>query len=126
MLLIVTDDRKLRREVLEETGVRIGRPIFLTEALDAEGDGGLVSLFYVAGGISPGDIDLHESAGIGVHSIGDLDCLPLAPFVSRAIRSHLMPALDLRSVSPRGGEVFPGQPGQDRMVPEHVTRGEQT
>jgi 8-oxo-dGTP diphosphatase len=85
----------VRREVLEETGVQIGQPVFLTEELDAEGDGRLVSLFYVAGGISPADIDLHEGAGVGVHGIGDLDHLPVAPFVYRAVRSHLVPALGL-------------------------------
>lgn len=85
----------LRREVLEETGLRIGRPVFLTEEPDTEGDGRLVSLFYVAGGISPADIDLREGAGVGVHGFGELDQLKLAPFVFRAIRSHLEPALGL-------------------------------
>jgi 8-oxo-dGTP diphosphatase len=79
----------VRREVLEETGVSIAEPVFLTEELDAEGDGRLVSLFYVAGGITPDDIDLSEGAGVGVHAIADLDSLPVAPFVYRAIRSHL-------------------------------------
>jgi 8-oxo-dGTP diphosphatase len=88
-----TAEQALRREVLEETGLSIGRPVFLTEAPDTEGDGRLVSLFYVAGGISPADIDLREGAGIGVHEISDLDRLPLAPFVRRAVCSHLIPAL---------------------------------
>lgn len=84
----------VRREVLEETGLRIAEPVFLTEELDAEGDGRLVSLFYVVGGISPGDIDLREGAGVGVHAIGDLDRLPVAPFVLRAVRSRLAPLLE--------------------------------
>jgi 8-oxo-dGTP diphosphatase len=90
-------EQALRREVLEETGLRIGHPVFLTEEVDAEGDGRLVSLFYVAGGISPADIDLQEGAGVGVHSVGDLDHLQVAPFVYRAVRSHLAPALGLDS-----------------------------
>ncbi len=89
-------EQALRREVLEETGIRIGQPVFLAEELDAEGDGRLVSLFYVAGGISPEDIDLREGAGVGVHGIDDLDRLPVAPFVCRAVRSRLAPALGLR------------------------------
>jgi 8-oxo-dGTP pyrophosphatase MutT (NUDIX family) len=84
----------VRREVLEETGIRVEAPVFLTEEVDAEGDGRLVSLFYVAGGIAPGDIDLREGAGVGVHAFGDLDRLPVAPFVYRAVRSHLVPALN--------------------------------
>ena len=84
----------VRREVFEETGLKITKPIFLTEEIDAEGDGRLVSLFYVAGGIAPGDIDLREGAGVGVHAIGDLDRLKVAPFVLRAVRSHLVPVLD--------------------------------
>lgn len=84
----------VRREAFEETGLKIAEPVFLTEEVDAEGDGRLVSLFYVAGGITPGDIDLREGAGVGVHAIGDLDRLPVAPFVLRAVRSHLLPMLD--------------------------------
>jgi ADP-ribose pyrophosphatase YjhB (NUDIX family) len=84
----------VRREVLEETGLRIAEPVFLTEEVDAEGDGRVVSLFYVAGGIAPGDIDLREGAGVGVHAIGDLDRLKVAPFVLRAVRSHLAPVLN--------------------------------
>jgi 8-oxo-dGTP diphosphatase len=86
-------EQAVRREVLEETGLAIGPPTFLTEAPDTEGDGRLVSLFYLTGGITPADIDLHEGAGVGVHRIEDLDQLPVAPFVRRAIRSHLLPAL---------------------------------
>jgi 8-oxo-dGTP diphosphatase len=84
----------VRREMLEETGIQIEAPVFLTEEVDAEGDGRLVSLFYVAGGITPGDIDLHEGAGVGVHALADLDRLPVAPFVHRAVREHLAPMLD--------------------------------
>lgn len=83
----------VRREVFEETGLRIAEPVFLTEEVDAEGDGRLVSLFYVVGGIAPDDIDLREGAGVGVHGIGDLAGLKVAPFVHRAVRSHLVPAL---------------------------------
>jgi 8-oxo-dGTP pyrophosphatase MutT (NUDIX family) len=83
----------VRREVFEETGLKIAEPVFLAEEVDAEGDGRLVSLFYVVGGIAPGDIDLREGAGVGVHAIGDLDRLPVAPFVLRAVRSHLVPVL---------------------------------
>jgi hypothetical protein len=43
------------------------------------------SLFYVTGGIAPADIDLHEGAGVGVHSVGDLERLKVAPFVYRAV-----------------------------------------
>jgi len=78
---------------VEETGITVQHPLFLADEVDVEGDGRLISLFYIAGGISPQDIDLQEGAGIGVHSIGDLDCLCVAPFVYRAIRSHLVPAL---------------------------------
>lgn len=88
-------EQAVRREVLEETGLRIEHPLFLTEEPDTEGDGRLVSLFYVAGGICPEDIDLREGAGVGVHGIADLDHLPVAPFVYRAIRSHLVPALSM-------------------------------
>jgi hypothetical protein len=75
----------------------IQHALFLTDEVDAEGDGRLVSLFYTSGGIMPEDIDLQEGAGIGVHSIGDLDRLPVAPFVYRAIHSHLVPAPRQRS-----------------------------
>jgi 8-oxo-dGTP diphosphatase len=95
-----TADQALRREVMEETGIAIDRPAFLTEVPDTEGDGRLVSLFYVTGGISPQDIDLHEGAGVGVHAMGDLDHLPVAPFVRRAIHSHLMPALGMHPCGP--------------------------
>jgi len=90
-------EEAVRREVLEETGLRIGQPVFLTEEVDAEGDGRLVSLFYVAGGISPADIDLREGAGVGVHDIGDLDHLRVAPFVYRAVHTQLVPRLALDS-----------------------------
>jgi ADP-ribose pyrophosphatase YjhB (NUDIX family) len=83
----------VRREVFEETGLRIAEPVFLTEEVDVEGDGRLVSLFYVVAGIGPDDIDLREGAGVGVHDIGELGRLPVAPFVYRAVRSHLVPAL---------------------------------
>jgi 8-oxo-dGTP pyrophosphatase MutT (NUDIX family) len=97
----------VRREVFEETGLKITAPVFLTEEADAEGDGRLVSLYYVIGGIAPGDIDLREGAGVGVHAIGDLDRLPVAPFVLRAVRSHLAPTLDgsFRLRAARAGDI---------------------
>jgi 8-oxo-dGTP diphosphatase len=89
-------DEALRREVLEETGVEVRDPIFLTEATDHEGDGRLVALFYVRGGITAADIELTEGAGIGVHRLEDLDRLKVTPFVRRAIKCHLVPALTKR------------------------------
>jgi 8-oxo-dGTP pyrophosphatase MutT (NUDIX family) len=86
-------DQALRREVLEETGIEVRDPIFLTEAIDHEGDGRLVALFYVRGGITASDIELTEGAGVGVHALEDLDGLKVTPFVRRAIKSHLVPAL---------------------------------
>ena len=44
----------VRREVSEETGLQIADPIFLTEAVDHEGDGRTVSLFYIVGGVRRG------------------------------------------------------------------------
>ena len=79
------------REVREETGLQIADPIFLTETVDHEGDGRMVSLFYIVGGVRPEDIDLHEGAGIGVHRIEALPYLKMTPFVRRAIYSHLLP-----------------------------------
>jgi ADP-ribose pyrophosphatase YjhB (NUDIX family) len=81
------------REVREETGLLIADPIFLTEAVDHEGDGRTVSLFYMVGGVRPQDIDLHEGAGVAVHAIADLPCLKITPFVRRAIYSHLLPVI---------------------------------
>jgi hypothetical protein len=74
----------------------ITEPRLLTEAVDVEGGGRLVSLFYVRGGISPEQIDLHEGAGVGVHSLDDLEDLEVTPFVRRAITSHLTPLLRAR------------------------------
>jgi ADP-ribose pyrophosphatase YjhB (NUDIX family) len=81
------------REVQEETGLQIADPIFLTEAVDHEGDGRTVSLFYLVGGVRPEDIDLQEGAGVGVHRIEDLPGLKITPFVRRAIYSHLLPVV---------------------------------
>ena len=39
-------------------GLVIRDPIFLTDVVDHEGDGRLVSLFYIVGDYRPGDIDL--------------------------------------------------------------------
>ena len=83
----------LLREVQEETGLVITDPIFLTEAMDHEGDGRLVSLFYIVGDFRAEDIDLHEGAGVGIQRIADLPGLKVTPFVRRAIESHLLPAI---------------------------------
>lgn len=88
-----TVDEALRREVLEETGLVVEDAELLTEAVDREGNGRLVSLYYVVGGIEPDRIDLHEGAGVGVFSLDELDRLDLVPFVRRAIDAHLAPLL---------------------------------
>jgi 8-oxo-dGTP diphosphatase len=88
-----TVEEAVRREVREETGLQIADPVFLTEAVDHEGDGRAVSLFYIVGGVSPGDIDLREGAGVGVHRVEDLPELKVTPFVRRAIHSHLLPII---------------------------------
>ncbi len=88
-----TIEDALLREVREETGLQIADPIFLTEAVDHEGDGRTVSLFYIVGGVLPEDIDLHEGAGVGVHRIEALPRLKMTPFVRRAIYSHLLPLI---------------------------------
>ena len=90
----------VRREVSEETGLQIADPIFLTEAVDHEGDGRTVSLFYIVGSVRPEDIDLHEGAGVGVHRIEDLPGLKMTPFVRRAIYSHLLPLIAERLAAP--------------------------
>jgi 8-oxo-dGTP pyrophosphatase MutT (NUDIX family) len=88
-----TVEEALHREVREETGLVIRNPIFLTDSVDHEGDGRLVSLYYIMGDLQPGDIDLSEGAGVGVHRIADLPGLKVTPFVRRAIESHLLPLL---------------------------------
>jgi ADP-ribose pyrophosphatase YjhB (NUDIX family) len=92
-----TVEEALHREVTEETGLVIPDPVFLTDAVDREGDGRLVSLFYVFGDYEPDDIDLSEGAGVGIHRIEDLPGLKITPFVRRAIASALLPALAGRS-----------------------------
>ena len=86
-------EQTLRREMKEETGLEIQDPIFLTDEIDHEGDGSLISLFYVLGGVDPKDIDLQEGVGIGVFEVEELASLELSPFVRRAIKSHLVPEL---------------------------------
>ena len=88
-----TVEEALRREVREETGLVVKDAVFLTEAVDHEGDGRLVSLFYVTGQIQPDDIDLHEGAGVGIHRLENLSDLKITPFVRRAIESHLVPLI---------------------------------
>jgi ADP-ribose pyrophosphatase YjhB (NUDIX family) len=81
------------REVREETGLHVVDPIFLTEAVDHEGDGRTVSLFYIVGDVRPEDIDLSEGAGVGVYRFEDLPELKMTPFVRQAIYSHLLPVI---------------------------------
>jgi 8-oxo-dGTP pyrophosphatase MutT (NUDIX family) len=89
-----TVEEALLREVREETGLVIKDAVFLTDAVDHEGDGRLVSLFYVVGDYQPADIDLHEGAGVAIQRIADLPGLKVTPFVRRAIKSHLLPVLE--------------------------------
>lgn len=86
-------EEALRREVREETGLEITDPVFLTDVVDHEGDGRLVSLFYVVGDLRPEDIDLQEGAGVGIQRFQDLPGLKISPFVRRAIESHLLPTI---------------------------------
>jgi ADP-ribose pyrophosphatase YjhB (NUDIX family) len=81
------------REVREETGLVIEDPVFLADAVDHEGDGRLVTLFYVVGDYRPQDIDLQEGAGVAIQRVTDLPGLKLTPFVRRAIESQLLPVL---------------------------------
>ena len=77
-----TVEAAVRREVREETGLEIADPVFLTEAVDHEGDGRAVSLFYIVGGVRPEDIDLHEGAGVGSgRRVEDLPELKVTRFV---------------------------------------------
>jgi 8-oxo-dGTP diphosphatase len=91
-----TVEEAVVREVHEETGLVVKAPVFLTDAVDHEGDGRLVSLFYIVADLCPADIDLHEGAGVGIQRIADLPGLKVTPFVRRAIGSHLLPALAAR------------------------------
>ena len=88
-----TVEDAVRREVREETGLQIADPVFLAEAVDHEGDGRSVSLYYIVGGVSLEDIELREGAGVGVHRVEDLPRLKVTPFVRRAIQSHLLPII---------------------------------
>jgi 8-oxo-dGTP pyrophosphatase MutT (NUDIX family) len=88
-----TVEDALKREAMEETGVDVQNPIFLTNEIDHEGDGRLISLYCVIGGISPSDIILQEGVGIGVFTIAQLRDLNISPFVRRSIHSHVIPML---------------------------------
>lgn len=88
-----TVEEALLREVREETGLVIKDPVFLTDAVDHEGDRRLVSLFYVVGDFRPEDIDLHEGVGVGIQRMTDLPGLKITPFVRRVIESHLLPVV---------------------------------
>jgi len=88
-----TVEEAVVREVKEETGLDIVDPVFLTEAVDDEGDGRRVSLFYVVGEYLPEDIDLQEGAGVAIQRLADLPGLKVTPFVRGAIQSHLVPLL---------------------------------
>lgn len=89
-----TVQEALHREVREETGLEITDPVFLADTVDHEGDGRLVSLFYVAGDFKPDDIDLHEGAGVGIQRLDDLPDLKISPFVRRVIESRLLPLIE--------------------------------
>jgi len=78
---------------MEEIGVNVQDPIFLTDEIDSEGDGQLVSLFVVIGTIRPSDINLREGQGFDVFTVTELADLNISPFVRRAIDSHLLPFL---------------------------------
>jgi 8-oxo-dGTP pyrophosphatase MutT (NUDIX family) len=108
------------REVREETGLLIADPIFLTEAVDHEGDGRTVSLFYMVGGVRPEDIDLHEGAGVAVHAIEDLPGLKITPFVRRAIYSHLLELIAER-LAPTGPRTF-AQTSSSRLFSVKASR----
>lgn len=88
-----TVEEAVLREVEEETGLAIKDPVFLTDSVDHEGDGRLVSLFYIVGDYRPEDVDLREGAGVAIQRIQDLPGLKISPFVRRAIESHLLPLL---------------------------------
>jgi 8-oxo-dGTP pyrophosphatase MutT (NUDIX family) len=88
-----TVEEALLREVREETGLVIKDPVFLTYAVNHEGDGRLVSLFYVAGDYRPEDIDLREGADVAIQGIANVAGLKVTPFVRRAIESRLLPVL---------------------------------
>jgi 8-oxo-dGTP pyrophosphatase MutT (NUDIX family) len=129
-----TIEEAVLREVREETGLQIVDPIFLTEAVDHEGDGRTVSLFYIIGEVRPEDIDLNEGAGVGVHRIGDLPDLKMTPFVRRAIYAHLLPLIGERLApsvptltgywlvgSPNGQEAF-SQTSSSRLSSAKASR----
>lgn len=113
-----TVEDAVRREVREETGLDITDPVFLTEAVDDEGDGRTVSLFYVVGGVRLEDIDLHEGAGVGVHRIEDLPELKMTPFVRRAVHSHLLPLV----ASDAGAQVNALMAEYERAANSHDVR----
>jgi len=95
-----TVEEALHREVREETGLEIADPVFLADAVDHEGDGRLVSLFYVTADCTPDDIDLQEGADVGIQRLDDLPGLKITPFVRRVIEDRLRPVIDASRQSP--------------------------
>jgi 8-oxo-dGTP diphosphatase len=108
-----TVEEALHREVMEETGLVITDPTFLIDAVDHEGDGKLVSLFYIVGDYHPDDIDLGEGAGVANQRIADLRELKIAPFIRRAIESHLLPVITGRFDEP-AEDSRPATPSPER------------
>jgi 8-oxo-dGTP diphosphatase len=88
-----SDEQAVRREMREETEIDVRNPIFLSEEFDHEGDGSVISLFYVVGGIHLSDIRLHEGSGVGLFEVEELPSLKLSPFIQRAITLRLLPKL---------------------------------
>jgi 8-oxo-dGTP pyrophosphatase MutT (NUDIX family) len=79
----------VRREMLEETGIDVAAPEFVTDIVDADGGGNHISMFVQRGGIIPADIDLQEGAGVGVLSLAELRAARVPPFIMTVIEAHL-------------------------------------
>ena len=91
-----TPEQCARREMLEETGLVLGPLALLGEAVDAEGRGALVTLYWVRGDFRPGDVHLAEGRAVGLFTPSELAEVPMVPFVSRAINEVLVPLLACR------------------------------